>query len=732
VHEVALLAFVVLVVAVSARLLRDAGPLPHWLAGWAAAGLAGFLPLVESALPRLQPIAHPLGTLYAALLLAGALRIADRPIPLWLFPAALAFGATRAVVADGYGAPAGYALGLACEPFAVLAGGWIAIDAARRPGAPRSLRLLGPSLVLLALAGLAHLAWLAAGRPPAALAPLWVVVAPIALGVQVHAAGDALRRRVEERLARRVAERTRALAASEERWRAVSALSTDFAFKVRIDRDLRLTRDWVSGGFARTLGLDPSALDGTGWLRLLGPETRDRALPDLDTMRRVDQIDFERELVRADGGSCWVQLHLETLETTDDGTLHVLGAGRDVTERKEAEAERTRLARHLEQVQRLESLGILVGGIAHDFNNLLTVIRGSARLALDDLPRDAAARPRIERIAAAAEHAAELTEEMLAYAGKAPTALVALDVSALARATADLLRASLPAGCELALELDSGLPLVDADAGGVRRVLLNLVLNAAESLAPEGGRVTLSTRLADVGRGELDAAFGTAGLEPGRFVAIEVRDTGCGMDEATAARIFEPFFSTKFTGRGLGMAAVLGIVQAHHGAIRVDSAPGSGTRVRVLLPPGARESAAAVRSVAEPGALQRGRVLVVDDDPDILELACEVLRRAGHAPVAAGGGAAALEALRGMPEIEVALIDLAMPDMSGEELFVRLRAERPGLCVILVTGFDPAHAAARFGSRGLDAFLRKPWEPEALVAAVQQAVGRSGAERRRP
>jgi PAS domain S-box-containing protein len=683
VHEVPLLAAIILFGALAAHQLRNAGPLPHWVAGWTAAGIAGFLPFVESALPRLQPIAHPLGTLYAALLLSGTLLLADRAIPRWLFPAALGFGIARAIVAERFGAPAGYALGLACEPLAVLAAAWVAFEAAPRSGAKRAELLLGPSLLLLGLAGAAHLAWLASGRPLAPLAPLWLVVVPIALGAQVHAAGGKLRRSVQRRLEQRVAERTLELAESEERWRAISELSTDFAFKVRIDAQLQLTREWVTGGLAKALGMDPSQLDGTGWLHLIGPASRGEVDRDIEALQGHEKRGWERQLLRADGSPCWLQLRLETLQVGDDGSLLVLGAGRDITERKQTEAERERLARHLEQVQRLESLGILVGGIAHDFNNLLTVIRGSARLVLDDLAPGAAARPRIERIAAAAEHAAELTEEMLAYAGKAPTALAPLDVSAL--------------------------------------VIMNLVLNAADALGGEGGRVVLSTRLVDVARSDLDGAFGAADVAPGRFVAIEVRDTGCGMDEATAARVFEPFFSTKFSGRGLGMAAVLGIVQSHRGVIRIDSAPGRGTTVRVLLPPTVHEGAA-LRAVAARSATAGGNVLVVDDDAEIVDLVREVLERAGLGVVAAPGGCAAIETLRATTDIDAAVIDLAMPDMSGEELFVRLREQRPDLPVILVTGYDAAHAAQRFGARGLHAFLRKPWEPEDLVAAVRNAI----------
>jgi len=712
--------FVVLAVftVLAARLLRNTGAVAHWVAGWTAAALAGFLPLLgTSTWPRLQLAAHALGTLYAALLLSGTLLLAERKVPRWLLPAALAYGVLRAIAASELGPHVGYALGLLCEPIAVVVAARVAWDASRSADVGRAERWLGPSLGVLALAGTVHLAWLAAGRSPKALAPLWVVVAPIARGVQIQAAADRLRRRVRTQLEASVAERTEALSASEERYRAISALSTDFAFKVRIDRELRLTREWISGAFARTLGVEPEQIDDRGWIGLLDPAERDVAVADF-ARGGERPLQLEVNLRRRDGSRCVVQVRLGLNERDADGTVHLLGSGRDVTALKDAEAERARLARHVEQAERLESLGILAGGIAHDFNNLLTVIRGSAKLALADLDRDGPARARVERIATAAEHAAALTEEMLAYAGKSATSLAPLDPAVLVGEMADLLRASVGAHCVLGFELGEDVPPIEGDANGLRRVLMNLVLNASEALGDKPGRITVSTALAAVTQAELDDAFGDGHLAPGRYVALEVRDEGRGMDRETSRRIFEPFFSTKFSGRGLGMAAVLGIVQAHHGVIRVETAPGEGTLVRVLLPPTSR--ALAVAEAPAPAGTSDGlRVLVVDDDEGVLELAREVLAAAGHRVRTASGGRAAIDLLRADPHaVDVVVLDLTMPEPGGEAVFREARALRADLPVILVTGYDAAHAAGRV--TGLDGFLRKPWEPEDLVAAVER------------
>jgi signal transduction histidine kinase/CheY-like chemotaxis protein len=596
--ELALYLLLVLFTALAARLLQSVGPVAHWILAWGVAGLGGFLPYVAQAWPRLAVLSQALGTLFAALLVSGTLLFAARAVPAWFLPSALAFGLLRAALATQLGDAWGYGLGLAVEPFGIAYGAIVAGEAARRPGASVAERLLGPAFALLALASAIHLAWLFASGSATPLLPFWVLVAPVAVGVQIQAGADRLRRQTRDALEARVTERTIALA--------------------------------------------------------------------------------------------------------------------------EAQRERERLARHVEQVERLESLGILAGGIAHDFNNLLTVIRGSAKLALRELSHGAPARDRVVRIAAAAEHAAALTDEMLAYAGKAPTALAPLALPALVAEMRDLLRGSVSASA-LDFAVDAAVPPVEADANGPRRVLLNLVLNASEALGEKPGRVTVRVAQRTVEETTLAASFGTPGLPAGPYVALEVADEGPGMDDETARRLFEPFFSTKFSGRGLGMAAVLGIVQAHGGAIDVDTAVGRGTRVGVLLPPSTRAArrVEVAPAAPAPAPFRPLCVLVVDDDAGVLELAREVLAAAGHRVETADGGRAALERLRGDPtRADVLVLDLTMPDVGGDVVLREARALRADLPVILVTGYDAAHAAER--ASGSDAFLRKPWEPEDLVAAVER------------
>jgi PAS domain S-box-containing protein len=722
--EVALILLLAFFAAFAARLLRNTGSVAHWVAGWVAAAIGGVIPFAMPTLPHLELLAQPLGSLYAALLLSGTLALAQKPIPRWWLPGALAFGLLRLVVALRFGEQAGYALGLLCEPIAVFVAVVVAFRMARSGDAGLAERLLAPALAVLCATGAVHLWWLATGRPVLQLVPLWLVVAPLVLGIQIQATGDRLRRALRRGLEARVAARTRELAASEERYRTISELASDFAFKLRIDRNARLTREWTAGAFEATLGWRPEDIDGHGWLGLLEPGALKQMIAEYRTIEAGQSVGIERRLVGRDGQPRWIQLRLARVRLDGEGSIEVVGSAHDVTELKLAEQESERLTRHVERAQRLESLGILAGGIAHDFNNLLTVIRGSARLALDELTADAPARPRVARIAEAAQHAASLTEQMLAYAGKSSPKRSPLDLGALVASMADLLRASVPERCELVFERGGDLLAIEADSSGMQQVLLNLVLNASEAQGDAVLRIAVRTDVVQISRAELRGSFGNADVAPGDVVELSVSDDGRGMDAATAARVFEPFFSTKFSGRGLGMAAVLGIVQAHHGAISIESEVGRGTRVRALFPPSERhpEASATPRVHAATG----GTVLLVDDDEGILEVTGEVLLRAGFRVLTARGGGEALDRVReaGADGVDAVVLDLAMPDMSGEEAFLRLRELRSELPVILVTGYDAASSADRFAARGLAAFLHKPWEPEDLIATLRKVLPR--------
>ncbi len=262
----------------------------------------------------------------------------------------------------------------------------------------------------------------------------------------------------------------------------------------------------------------------------------------------------------------------------------------DITERRQLDA-------RILEVQKLESLSILAGGIAHDFNNLLAGILGSAELALLDLNPSAPARDSVEEILESTLRAAELCKQMLAYSGRGAFVIEEIDLSAVARETTHLLEASIPKKTALNLRLPAGLPAMTADGTQIRQVITSLVTNASEAIGEEGGNITVRTGAMDCDHrylADMDLAAGDLEegcYREGRYVFLEVVDDGCGMDEPTRVKIFDPFFSTKFVGRGLGLAAVLGIIRGHHGAVKVDSEPARGTTVRVLFPAGGQAPA---------------------------------------------------------------------------------------------------------------------------------------------
>jgi signal transduction histidine kinase len=393
----------------------------------------------------------------------------------------------------------------------------------------------------------------------------------------------------------------------------------------------------------------------------------------------------------------------------------------DVTARKRAEEEREALEAQVRRTERLQSLGVLAGGLAHDFNNLLGVILGNSRLLQEQLPAGSPLADKVREIRSAAEHAAGLTEQMLATAGRGPRVRELVDVSALVEGLQDLCRGALPEAAALRSELARDLPPVVGDPVQLRQVVHNLVANAGEALEGRAGSVTLRSTRLQADAGALAGLVGGEELAPGPYVALEVCDTGVGMDERTQARIFEPFFSTKFAGRGLGLAAVLGLVRGHGGAIRVESAPGRGTTLAVWLP------VAGDTRIGDAPAAQgtpcSGRILVVDDDEPMLRLTELFLREAGFEVTAAPGGRAALDLLAsGIGGFDGVVLDLAMPDVGGELVLEAIRAARPALPVVVVSGY--AEEAARHplmrspGTR----FLHKPYEPEDLVAQVRAGL----------
>ena len=438
----------------------------------------------------------------------------------------------------------------------------------------------------------------------------------------------------------------------------------------------------------------------------------------LQTAARTGQPvhDFEFDLVFDDGSSrCWLGNAVPLFGQTGQ-PRGAVGAFVDITERKRSEE-------RLRQAQKLESIGLLAGGIAHDFNNLLIGVIGNASLALDLLPPGDQAIEFLQGIIGTGEQLAHLTRQMLAYSGKGRFILEHLDLSELVPEMSRLVQPSIPKKIPLHFELDRDLPAIEADRGQMQQVVMNLVLNAAEAIGNNAGLISVKTGVQVVDERYLRRNPEAAELSPGKYVYLEVRDTGCGMAKATQERIFDPFFSTKFTGRGLGLAAVSGIVRGHKGAITVSSAPGKGSCFTILFPAAQAPTASRHAADAISDREGKGTILVVDDEQIVRAMAMKSLTRYGFEVLLANNGIEALDILKRHPgDISLVVLDLSMPGMSGEEVLPELRKIRPGIKVVVSSGYNEVETMAQFKGHSVSGFVQKPYTLDRLAEKVKSAL----------
>jgi signal transduction histidine kinase/CheY-like chemotaxis protein len=410
----------------------------------------------------------------------------------------------------------------------------------------------------------------------------------------------------------------------------------------------------------------------------------------------------------------------------DGSVVSVDGVVVDVTDRRRAQDAWLEMERRLLHAQKLESLGVLAGGIAHDFNNLLTAILGNLELGLGRIGNDDAAAEYFRQAIQASRRAADLTRQMLAYSGRGRFVFSRLDLNDLVRENAGLFRASVSRSVTLDLQLAESLPAIQADPGQVQQVVMNLITNASEAIGENPGVVTLITAQRTFSAEELASSRVAEKAGPGPFVCLEVRDTGCGMDEETQQRLFDPFFTTKFTGRGLGLSALQGIMHGHRGAVLLESELGRGTTIRALFPVAAATQTAPEEEPkpapppSAPRAASRRAVLVVDDEAPVRELAEKLVLGLGYDAMSADGGESALALLAANPErIGCVLLDLTMPGMDGVSTLKQIRRVRSDVPVILCSGFSEADATLRFVSGELAGFLQKPYGLRELRDALE-------------
>ena len=439
---------------------------------------------------------------------------------------------------------------------------------------------------------------------------------------------------------------------------------------------------------------------------------------------RGESQPMESRIVRPDGQIAWVWSLGEVIRDAAGRPIQCVGTIMDITERKHAEEERLRLEAQIQHSQKLESLGVLAGGIAHDFNNLLTSILGYSELAkLASTPGSTVGR-HIDEVLKGTLRAAELTQQMLAYSGKGQFVIQPLSLSAVVEDMGRLLEVSISRKCTLQYHFAPDLPNCVADATQMRQVVMNLIINASEAIGEHGCAITVSTGEMHCDRDYLSETYVDEQLPEGRYVYLEVADSGCGMSEETKSKLFDPFFTTKFTGRGLGLAAVLGIVRGHQGAIKVDSELGKGTRFRVLIPVGTEPAVVEPAETNDPSAWSgSGCVLIVDDEESVREMLVAAMDLMGFTVLTASDGREGVEVFRReCDRIQLVILDMTMPHLNGEQAFLEMRRIRPGVPTILCSGYDEQTVASDFVDKGLAIFIQKPCPYQQFMDAVRRAL----------
>ncbi len=431
---------------------------------------------------------------------------------------------------------------------------------------------------------------------------------------------------------------------------------------------------------------------------------------------------LESTWFRRDGSSLHAWENYRAVRDKSENVLYYEGTVEDITEHKKIEKAKQELEKEILRSQKLESLEILAGGIAHDFNNILMAILGNADLAIMEIPTANRAHSNVKAIETSARRAANLVKQMMTYCGKNVFIIEQFDLNNAIYEMTHILGLSVTKKAQISYHLAENLPLIEADARQIRQVILNLVANASDAINKTGGSISITTGAIDCDCHYLSNIYIDKSLPEGKYVYVDVTDNGNGMNKKTIENLFDPFYTTKFTGRGLGLAAVLGIIRAHRGTVKVQSQLGNGTSIRILFPV-SNSSTERKKTVNAKPWHGSGTILLVDDEEAILSVAKQMLEHLGFTVITAPDGRVAVNLFRkNMDDIVLVILDFIMPFLNGEETYIELHNIRDDIPVILCSGYNEQDISRLFKDKSLAGFLHKPYKFSELESMVKKVL----------
>ena len=512
---------------------------------------------------------------------------------------------------------------------------------------------------------------------------------------------------------------------------------------LRIAPDGRIEKDFISPAVEDLCGYSPEQVrmpeqalmvDGViseddPWVRLVVPEDRHLMEEPFEKMYAgtLDRNVSVYRIVRSDGEIVWVRDNCVATRHPS-GVVQIDGVLTDVTAYKKTEERQRKLEKRIQQTQKLESIGVLAGGIAHDFNNLLQVILGRADLALSSGNYPNNIHESLKDIETAAQRAAELCRELLVYSGRATYVTAPIELCKLVQEMEMLLQLTNSPGIQIETAFPEEITLIDGDATQLRQLVMNLITNAVDSITDGSGRIRISIEERWCEGSDLASMFTHDSLPAGQYVLLSVSDNGCGMAEETLSRIFDPFFTTKFTGRGLGLASVLGTIRGHHGAISVTSELGVGTHALVHLPALTAMRVEPATSTERAVTWQSsGVVLLVDDDEPVRQIGVRMLERLGVKVVSVASGEEALRVIDSeVYDLRCVILDLMMPELSGTDTLRSIREKDQNLPVLIATGYGESDSRDLLGELSANGLLVKPYTSEQLEESLRAVLGEAG------